>query len=162
MARKVFFSFHYDNDVWRANVVRNSWVTKPDRETAGFMDKAAFEELKKKGDTAVKNWIDSQLYGTTVTVVLIGSETLNRPYVQYELEKSFSRGNGIIGIFIDQIKDQYGNTSSKCSIYGIEIGKDSKGNTVNFSSYNTYDWINDDGYNKLGEWVETAAKAAGK
>ncbi len=93
MARKVFFSFHFDNDVWRANVVRNSWVTKPNTATAGFMDAVDFEELKKKGKTAVENWIDDQLIGTTVTVVLIGSETLQRPFVQYELKKSCERGN---------------------------------------------------------------------
>jgi len=34
MARKVFFSFHYERDIWRASIVRNSWVTKPDREAA--------------------------------------------------------------------------------------------------------------------------------
>lgn len=47
MARKVFFSFHYERDVWRAAQVRNSWVTKPDRETAGFWDSASWEEVKK-------------------------------------------------------------------------------------------------------------------
>ncbi|MDL1957599.1 MAG: TIR domain-containing protein [Candidatus Desulfofervidus auxilii] len=26
MARRVFFSFHYERDVWRANVVRNTIV----------------------------------------------------------------------------------------------------------------------------------------
>lgn len=54
MARKVFFSFHYERDVWRAGQVRNSWVTKPDRDTAGFWDSASWEEVKKKGDAAIK------------------------------------------------------------------------------------------------------------
>ena len=48
MARRAFFSFHYENDVWRANIVRNSWVTKIDREAAGFIDAAAFEEVRKE------------------------------------------------------------------------------------------------------------------
>jgi hypothetical protein len=135
MARSVFFSFHYDNDVWRANVVRNSWVTKPNRETSGFIDSADFEKLKKNGDAAVKKWIDDQLLVTTVTVVLIGSETLTRPFVLYELKKSYERGNGILGVYIDQIKDKDGNTTTRCSIYGVEVSKD---------------------------WVEAAAKTAGK
>lgn len=162
MARKVFFSFHYDNDVWRANVVRNSWVTKPNTASAGFMDKADFEELKRKGDTAVKNWIDEQLSGTSVTAVLIGSETLERPYVKYELQRSYERGNGILGIYINNIKDASGNTTTRCSIYGVEVGKDDNGTSVYFSSYKVYDWINDDGYNNLGDWVESAAKDAGR
>ncbi len=162
MARKVFFSFHYDNDVWRANVVRNSWVTKPDTATAGFMDAADFEELKRKGDAAVKRWIDDQLIGTSVTAVLIGSETLQRPFVQYELQKSYERGNGIIGIYINDIKDSKGNTTTRCSIYGVELGKDEKGSTMYFSSVKVYDWTADKGYDNFGNWVEDAAKAAGK
>jgi hypothetical protein len=50
----------------------DSWVTK-DRESAGFWDAAAWEEVKKKGNDAIEKWIDDQLKGTSVTVVLIGS-----------------------------------------------------------------------------------------
>ena len=162
MARNVFFSFHYDNDVWRANVVRNSWVTKSDRTAAGFIDSADFEELKKKGESAVKKWIDEQLLGTSVTAVLIGSETLQRPFVLYELQQSYKRGNGILGVYIDQIKDQSGNTTTRCGIYGVEVGKDSNGDTVYFTKYTSYDWTSGNGYENLGDWIEAAAKAAGK
>lgn len=156
MARKVFFSFHYDNDVSRANIVRNSWVTKPDTATAGFMDHADFEKLLKRGTQAVKDWIDEQLIGSSVTAILIGSETLERPFVKYELEQSFKRGNAIIGIYINKLKDLNGNTSTRCSVYGVELGKDSSGSTVYFSSRPTYDWVDNDGYNNLGKWVEDA------
>lgn len=162
MARSVFFSFHYDNDVWRANVVRNSWVTKPNTAAAGFLDAADFEELKKKGKKAVEDWIDDQLIGTSVTAVLIGAETLQRPFVLYELQKSYSRGNGIIGIYINQIGDKDGNTSSSCNVWGVEIGKDKNGSPVYFDSYPIYYWFGDDGYENLGDWVDAAAKAAGK
>jgi hypothetical protein len=53
MARRVFFSFHYENDVFRTNIVRQSWRMKPDRESAGFLDAAAWEEVKRKGDAAL-------------------------------------------------------------------------------------------------------------
>jgi hypothetical protein len=148
MARNVFFSFHYDNDVWRAHIVRNSWVTKADRASWGVIDKAAFEELKKQGDDAVKKWIDGQLENTTVTVVLIGSETLRRPFVKYEIEQIQKRKNAIIGVFIDRIKDEDGNTSSVGDISGFD--------------FRTYDWVSNDGYNNLGTWVEEAAKKVGK
>lgn len=105
MARRVFFSFHYEKDIWRASQVRNSWVTKPDREAAGFWDAASWEEIKKKGDEAVKRWIRDQLNGTSVTVVLIGTETSERRYVQYEIEQSWERNNGLIGVYIHNIKD---------------------------------------------------------
>lgn len=148
MARNVFFSFHYDNDVWRAHIVRNSWVTKPNRGAWGVVDKAEFESLKKKGEDAVKRWIDAQLDNTTVTVVLIGSETLQRPFVKYEIEQSKKRGNAIIGVFVNNVKDQDGKTSTACSTVGFP--------------YSEYDWISNNGYENLGVWVEKAAIAAGK
>jgi len=163
MARRAFFSFHYENDVWRANIVRNSWVTKPDRESAGFVDAADFEEIKKGGDAAIKRWIDKQLEGTSVTVVLIGTDTSNREYVKYELQKSYQKGNGLLGIYIHQVKDKNGNTSKKGSNQFGEIGKDASGNPVYFSiGYPCYDWVDNNGYNNLGSWIEAAAKKAGK
>ncbi len=163
MARNVFFSFHYGNDVWRANQIRNSWVTKEDRVAAGFVDAADFEEVKKGGEAAIEKWIDSQLSGTSVTVVLVGSETNTRDYVKYELQKSYARGNGMLGIYIHNCKDKSGNTSTKGSNQFGEIGKDDRGNAVYFSvAYPTYDWVNDNGYQNIGTWIEAAATKAGR
>lgn len=78
MARRAFFSFHYERDIWRANVVRNSWVTQ-NREAAGYFDASLWEEAKKKGDGAIKAMIDSALINTSVTVVLVGQETASAP-----------------------------------------------------------------------------------
>jgi len=146
MARKVFFSFKY-KDVSRAMVVRNSWVTQG-KEAAGFIDKADFEEVKKKGDQAIKNWINKQLEGTSVTVVLVGSLTCSSRWVKYEIDQSIARGNGLLGIDISKIKDLQGDTSKRC-------GKIPEG-------YPFYLWSNDDGYNNMGDWIEKAAKDAGR
>ena len=163
MARRTFFSFHYKNDVTRANIVRNSWLTKPNRASTGFIDSVEFEKIKKGGDAAIKKWIREQLYGTSVTVVLIGSETNSRDYIKYELQQSYARGNGMIGIYIHKVKNLFGYTSSKGSNHFGEIGKDIYGNSVYFSStYECYDWVTDDGYSNLGKWIEKAAKKAGK
>jgi hypothetical protein len=162
MARKTFFSFHFQNDVWRVNVVRNSWVTK-EKEIAGFIDAAEFEKIEKQGDAAIKRWIDNQLSGSSVTVVLIGAETNQRDYVKYELQQSFKKGNGLLGIYIHNIKNQEGKTSAKGSNHFGEIGVDAKGNPVYFSaSIRCYDWIDDNGYNNIGKWIEDAAALAGR
>jgi len=146
MARKVFFSFKYE-DVSRAMVVRNSWVTQG-REAAGFIDAAEFEKIKRRGDNAIKNWIDNQLNGTSVTVVLVGEKTCNSRWVKYEIEKSKEIGNGLLGIDISKIKDLQGTTSERC-------GQIPKG-------YDFYLWFKDDGYNNMGDWIEAAAKKAGR
>lgn len=146
MTRRVFFSFEY-GDVSRAMVVRNSWVTK-DREAAGFIDAAEFEEVEEEGDEAIEKWIDAQLKGTTVTAVLVGADTCASKWVTYEIQASKDRGNGLLGIDISKIKDFEGNTSERC-------GKIPAG-------YSFYLWNNDNGYENLGTWIEQAATDAGK
>lgn len=156
MARSVFFSFHYENDVDRAFVVRNSWVTQS-KQAAGFVDKAEFEEIKKKGKTAVERWIDDQLIGTSVTVVLVGSETLDRPFVQYEIKKSIERGNAILGIQIGGIKNLNSQTSVSQDQYKVI-------DTIKLWEvfHGFYNYVNHHGYSNLGTWIENAAQAAGK
>lgn len=162
MARRTFFSFHFERDVWRASQVRNSWVTQ-DREAAGYWDSAAWEEVKRKGQTAVESWIDEQLKGTSVTVVLIGLETAQRDYVGYEIKQSHSKGNGILGISIHGMKDSNGYTDSAGAnpFRNWQIQKD--GRTVLLSDiYPTYDWVKDEGRANMGSWIEAAAKKAGR
>lgn len=146
MVRRAFFSFKY-KDVSRAMVVRNSWVTQG-KEAAGFIDAADFEEIKRKGDSAIQNWIDEQLERTSVTVVLVGEKTCSSRWVKYEITESIERGNGLLGIDVSKIKDLQGNTSKRC-------GKIPEG-------YKFYLWNKDDGYKKMGDWIEKAAKDAGR
>ncbi|MFV7783366.1 TIR domain-containing protein [Shewanella marisflavi] len=148
MARKAFFSFQFSEDNWRANVVRNSWVTK-DRKSAGFFDSAEWEKVKKQTDAEIKKWIDGQLSGCSVTVVLVGSKTYKSKWVKYEIEKSIELGKGLLEIDISKIKNKDGKTSTK-------------GDWMLSSSYKSYRWNKDDGYNNMGDWIETAAKAAGR
>lgn len=149
MARRVFFSFHYERDVWRASVVRNSWVTKPDREAAGFFDAGIWEEAKRKGDAAIRQLIDDGLVGTSVTAVLIGTETSSRAYVKYEVDQSIKRGNGLMGIRIHNIK----NTAGMADAWGASPLP---------ADYPVYDWVGDRGYENLGGWLEAAARKAGR
>ena len=105
MAKRVFFSFHYQDVAdFRANVVRQHWRTKQDHEDAGFFDASIWESAKRTGTIAVKRLINSALAGTTVTCVLIGSDTYARPWVRYEILKSFNKGNFILGVHINSIK----------------------------------------------------------
>lgn len=146
MARKVFFSFKYD-DVHRAMNVRNSNVIGGVLKS-GFIDKAEFEKVERAGDAAIKAWIDNQLSGTSVTVVLIGANTDKSKWVKYEIAQSIARGNGLLTIDISKISDMHGNTTN-CS-------------ALRAPGYKHYLWNNDNGRENLGVWVEAAAKAAGK
>lgn len=159
MARRVFFSFHYENDIWRAQQVKNSWVTAKDREEAGFWNASLEEEAKTKGDAAVKKMIDDALKGSSVTAVLIGSETSTRKYVLYEIERSYGDGMGLVGIRIHQLKNSRGVTGTAGA---NPLDYVSSGGKKLSATFKTYDWISDKGYENLGAWVEAACKLAGR
>ena len=105
MARRVFFSFHYDRDIFRVSQVRNSGVVTSKYQESGFIDHASWESLKKQGDEAIKRWINGQLDGASVTVVLIGAETYGRQWVGYEIQRSIEQGKGMLGIYINRLID---------------------------------------------------------
>tara|TARA_R110002124_G_scaffold31971_1_gene108083 strand:+ start:51 stop:659 length:609 start_codon:yes stop_codon:yes gene_type:complete len=105
MARTVFFSFHYQRDITRVQVVKNHYVTKGNYTAAGFFDGSLEEQAKRYGDSAVKRTIDEGLKGSSVTCVLVGNETFQRKWVHYEIFKSIELGRGILGIRIHQISD---------------------------------------------------------
>ena len=166
MARRLFFSFHYERDIWRVQQVRNSWVTHADREDAGYWDAGLWEEAKKKGDAAVHKMIDAGLVGSSVTAVLIGTETANRPYVQYEIEQSFNKGNGLLGIYINGMKDQSGQTDLSAAPnpfanVSVAIGG-RRGSLDSDPRIKMYNWAANDGYNNLARWVEDAARLFGR
>lgn len=88
MARHVFFSFHYQHDITRVNVVRNHWVTKLNGKEAGYWD-------------------------ASLTAVLAGARTARRKWVTYEIVQSHDRGNGIICVYINRIKNLRGLTDTR-------------------------------------------------
>lgn len=143
MARKVFFSFHYDRDSWRVSQVRNCNAVSG-YEQNPFYDKARWEQVKRQGDAAIKRWIDDQLKGTSVTVVLIGRDTSTRRWVGYEIERSIALGKGLLGINISKIKNQLGKTDDT-GINPLPHG------------YAYYGWNRNDGRANLSRWIETAA-----
>jgi hypothetical protein len=101
--------------------------------------------------------------GTSVTVVLIGAETSTRQYVGYEIKLSHNRGNGMLGIYIHNMKDVNSKTDTKGANPLANWHVEREGKKVYLSDiYPTYDWVNDEGYKNLGTWIEAAAKKAGK
>ncbi len=126
-----FFSFHFDRDIWRANQVRNANVVAG-TEVAGFFDHSEYEEAKKKGKDGIQRMILKHLENTTVTVVLIGTETASRPWVKYEIEQSIARKNGMLGVYIHHLKKN-GETSIRGPKPNVPLNID----------FPAYDWDKD-------------------
>ena len=148
MARRVFFSFHYQRDIWRVNQIR-CIPNVTGCSAAGFQDASLWEEARRKGDTAIKALINKGLENTTVTVVCVGSMTAGRRYFNYEIDQSIARGNGIVAVQVHHLKDKDGNTDLAGSIP----------TKIQSNGYKAYKYVH---HEKLGEWIEDAAKAAGK
>jgi hypothetical protein len=101
--------------------------------------------------------------GTSVTVVLIGATTSESKWVKYEIENSVHRGNGLLGVYVHNQKDSSGYTSARGSNPFDNVSVVTPyGNRRLSESVPTYDWVTDDGYSRLGEWIEAAAKKAGR
>ena len=149
MKRRVFYSFHHELDSWRAAQVRNIGVVEGNQPTTDN----DWEEIKRGGDQAIKNWIDTQLKGRTCTIVLVGAKTAERKWVKYEINKSWSLRMGVVGIYIHGLKDKYGYTTHKgqnpfysvtVPIHGNEVRLSSIVKCYNPSGNNSlerYDWI---------------------
>lgn len=109
MARKGFFSFHYQPDNWRASQVRNMGAVEGN---APISDND-WEAVKKGGDAAIQKWIDDQLNGKSCAVFLIGANTAGRKWINYEITKAWNDGKGVVGIHIHYLKDSSGTQSAK-------------------------------------------------
>lgn len=107
--RQVFYSFHFKNDVMRVHQVRNMGVIEGNEPTSPNN----WEELKRKGDKSIKKWIDDNMKNRSCVVVLIGSDTASRKWVDYEIEKAWNDGKGVVGIYIHKLKCPNSGTSSK-------------------------------------------------
>jgi len=114
MARRVYFGFHHEDVVsFRANVVRNHNAVSNATDEVVFFDASIWEEAKTKGELALKRLINGGLDRTTVTCILIGTETYSRTWVRYEIFKSLERNNKLLGIYIHGIKDKDSRTATK-------------------------------------------------
>jgi hypothetical protein len=135
-------------------------VVRPDGDAQPFYDKAEFENAKKRAG-GIERWIEDQLAGTSVTVVLYGAETYYRPWVRHEIKRSYELGKGIMAIDIHDVKDpQNGSdvpglnplTAWTIKRNGTDVSLD--------RIYNSYNWVRDNGYANMPRWIEHAAQNA--
>ena len=104
--RRVFFSFHYQRDINRVNIVRKSSQFRPEdgTEPADWFDHSIWETAKRTGQAALKRLIHEGMERSSVTCVLAGTETWGRPWVRYEIAFGLARGNGLLTVFIDRLQ----------------------------------------------------------
>jgi hypothetical protein len=118
MARNCFYSFHYKPDNARASQVRNIGAIEGNK-PASDND---WETVTKGGDEAIKKWIANQMKGTTCAVVLVGTGTANRKWINYEIIKAWDEKLGVVGICIHGLKNLMAKCQTKVTIHLISSG----------------------------------------
>ena len=109
MARRVFYSFHYTPDNWRVATVRNIGSIEGNQPATDN----AWEAVKQGGDAAIKKWIAEQMRNRSCAIVLVGSTTANRKWINYEIIEAWNDAMGVVGIHIHGLKNRDGITSTK-------------------------------------------------
>lgn len=158
MARKVFYSFYFKEDNWRASQVRNMGVIEGNQPVSDN----DWEQIKKGGDEAIKKWINEQLNGRSCTIVLIGANTAGRKWIEYEIVKTWNDGKGLLGIYIHKLIDKDGNQTTKgknpfddFNLNGTPLSQIVQTYNPPYSdSKDVYDYIK----NNLADWVEKAVE----
>ncbi len=111
MARKCFHSFHFKPDHWRAATVRGIGAIEGNVPVSDNDWEAITSGSDK--DQKIQNWITQQMAGKTCAVVLIGAETANRHWINYEIAKAWNDGIGVVGIDIHGLKNSQQMTSAR-------------------------------------------------
>ncbi len=152
MARKVFYSFHFENDNWRAGQIRNIGTVDGDKPINGNK----WEEVKSKSDSVIRTWIDDNLKDKSCLIVLIGEKTSERKWVNYEIRRAWELGKSVCGVYIHKLENVLGSQSQK--------GKNPLASYIPVfdSSFETSKYVYDDIKNNIAELVEDAIKIRAK
>ena len=107
---KVFISYHHTNDQWAKEALlkcneENDIFIDDSVDTGDISDDLSDEEIRKK----IR---DEYLRETTVTILLVGTETKNRKHIDWELYSSMYDGkknkkSGILVIQLPSTNPQY-------------------------------------------------------
>lgn len=151
--RQVFYSFHFDNDVMRVQQIRNMGVIEGNTPVSAN----DWEEVKRKGDSAVEKWIDDHMNYRSCVIVLVGSDTANRKWVKHEIKKAWRDGKGVVGIYIHNINCP---RNGKCAKGANPFRQFTIGDKNMADIVKCYDPAGWDAYNdikaSLESWIEEA------
>lgn len=156
MARNVFTSFHYKPDNWRASTVRSIGKIEGNK----VISANKWEEVTDGGATAIKEWINDNMKGKSCVIVLVGQDTAERKWIDYEIERAWSEKKGLFGIYIHNLKNSKGEQSNKGDnpFENFTLGTKKLSSVVKCynppykSSTNVYNHIKEN----IEEWIEEA------
>lgn len=100
--RRVFISYE-GSDRKKAKGFRLlRWNKNVDVE---FHDRHLLDPVDSTNDQYIKRCINNELKGTSVTVVIVGENTKDSEWVDYEVQRSLDKGNGIVAVKLPGVDD---------------------------------------------------------
>lgn len=109
MARSIFASFYYDGDADRVQQVLKMGAIEGD----SLLTAQEWETVKRKSYAAIEKWIHEQMLRKSAVVVLVGSDTASRKWVDYEIRKARDDKRPLAGIRIHGLRNLAGHTARR-------------------------------------------------
>ena len=109
MSRRTFLSYHHRLDACRAGQIRDCGLIEP----SDLASDHVWATITHAGDTAIRRWIDAQMDEADCVIVLVGQITAGRKWIDYEIQKAWRDGRGLLGIHVHHLKNHYGSQTSK-------------------------------------------------
>lgn len=120
MSRSIFISYVYEDKKHRD--LLKDWCNK---KLLGENIQITFErgDYRTKGEAAIKTEILSMIQGAAAVIFLIGQNTHNHPWVNYEVEAAISKNRKIILIRIPGTTGQRPKSLLKYSEIPLDVNK---------------------------------------
>jgi hypothetical protein len=152
--RQVFYSFDFAQDVLRVAQIRNVGELEDNKPVSP----EDWEQIQKKGDLAVEDWIDDNMRYADCVIVMVGERTALRRWIRYEIRKAWTLKKGLFGIYIHNLKDpKTGACTRGPNPFEQFTFKDEADNDFRIKCYNPGRlFAYQDIKTKLQSWVETA------
>ncbi len=107
--RQVFISFHHKNEQSVVDDFVNAFSTYYDVFTDRSLDRAADSD-----DTEYLNQVcRDAIEGTSITIVIIGTETGKRKFVDWEIKHTLLKKHGLLAIFRPNLEDHLTNLPNR-------------------------------------------------
>lgn len=100
--RRVFISYEGSDRKQAKGFRLLRWNKNVDVE---FHDRHLLDPVDSTNDDYIRRCINDELKGTSVTVVIVGENTKDSDWVDYEIERSLDKGNGILAVKLPDVDD---------------------------------------------------------
>ncbi|MDD5731947.1 MAG: TIR domain-containing protein [Patescibacteria group bacterium] len=138
MARKIFVAFDSNTNLGAYYEIM-SCEALSGYDKNPFYDLGGLFTIRSQGKEGMKNWVEKQLKGTSVVIILRNDETESFEWIGYTIQKSIEYGKGLLLI---DIREDSGNK------YEIPV----------LEGYRAFNWYSDNGVENIGKWVEEEAE----